>query len=108
MLPTTGPDLSDTRIFGPGLRNVGIQINEVGGVLQQGNLITLSGGMIGHGADGTAAHPDGYNGGWLIGTGGNGVDGGSGGNAGFIGNGGAGSAGAAGQAVAGTVGTRCS
>jgi len=40
--------------------------------------------LIGNGADGTAAHPDGYPGGLLDGNGGNGADGGDGGNAGLL------------------------
>jgi endoglycosylceramidase len=63
--------------------------------------------LIGDGADGTAAHPDGGTGGLLFGDGGDGYDessnpgvaGGAGGNAGgFFGNGGAGGDGGAGAA----------
>ena len=65
--------------------------------------------IIGNGADGTAASPDGKTGGWLFGNGGNGytppagsgLTGGDGGAAGLFGNGGNGGAGAAGL---GTVG----
>src|SRR5882757_2456748 len=61
--------------------------------------------FIGNGADGTAAHPDGFNGGLFAGSGGNGfsptavgASGGNGGSAGlFVGNGGAGGAGADGN-----------
>src|SRR5882757_2774499 len=65
--------------------------------------------FIGNGADGTAAHPDGFNGGLFAGSGGNGYSpttagatGGNGGNGGlFMGNGGAGGAGANGNASVG-------
>ena len=47
--------------------------------------------FVGNGADGTASHPDGYNGGILIGNGGNGyspttpgANGGNGGNGGMV------------------------
>src|SRR5882757_5806231 len=61
--------------------------------------------FVGNGADGTAAHPDGFNGGLFAGSGGNGfnatavgTNGGNGGSAGlFVGNGGAGGAGGAGN-----------
>jgi hypothetical protein len=59
--------------------------------------------LVGDGANGTAAHPNGKPGGILYGNGGNGYSqtaaglaGGSGGNAGLIGNGGAGGSGGAG------------
>src|SRR5882757_9108612 len=63
--------------------------------------------FIGNGADGTALHPDGFNGGLFFGDGGKGYSpttpgayGGNGGNAGmFIGSGGSGGTGAAGDAV---------
>src|SRR5882757_9593645 len=63
--------------------------------------------FVGNGADGTAAHPDGFNGGLFAGSGGNGfsgtavgASGGNGGSAGlFVGNGGAGGAGADGNAT---------
>ncbi len=69
-------------------------------------LNTLVGSyMIGNGAAGTAAQPDGAPGGWLMGDGGaglnstrDGVTGGKGGSAGMFGNGGAGGAGGAGAA----------
>ncbi len=61
--------------------------------------------VIGDGADGTEADPDGGAGGWLFGDGGTGWDstedgvaGGNGGSAGMFGNGGAGGAGGAGAA----------
>ena len=61
--------------------------------------------LIGDGANGTVAHPNGWAGGLLIGNGGNGysqtgnpVAGGAGGAAGLIGNGGLGGAGGAGAA----------
>ncbi len=71
-----------------------------------GVINTLAGSyVIGDGADGTAAHPDGGAGGWLLGDGGagwdstgSGVGGGSGGAAGFLGNGGKGGSGGAGAA----------
>jgi hypothetical protein len=50
--------------------------------------------LIGNGADGTADHRDGFDGGLLMGNGGNGVYGGNGGNALGIGNGGNGGDGA--------------
>jgi len=61
--------------------------------------------IVGNGADGTAASPDGQPGGWIFGNGGNGYTppagsglvGGNGGAAGLFGNGGNGGAGAAGQ-----------
>lgn len=58
---------------------------------------TGMGAMIANGADGTASHPDGFDGGWLFGDGGNGFDGAvgggahdgaDGGDAGMFGNGG--------------------
>ncbi|WP_263990408.1 PE family protein, partial [Mycobacterium conspicuum] len=60
--------------------------------------------MVGNGANGTAAHPDGYDGGILSGNGGNGysqpagsgLPGGNGGNAGMHGNGGKGGNGGSG------------
>jgi hypothetical protein len=60
--------------------------------------------LIGNGANGTATHPDGGEGGLLYGNGGNGFDntatpgavGGAGGDAGLIGNGGSGGSGGAG------------
>src|SRR5262249_6193169 len=62
--------------------------------------------IIGNGADGTAASPDGQPGGWRFGNGGNGysqptgsnLPGGNGGAGGLIGNGGNGGAGGDGQA----------
>src|SRR5882757_7017448 len=68
--------------------------------------------FIGNGADGTAAHPDGFNGGLFAGSGGNGYSpttagatGGNGGNGGlFMGNGGAGGTGGVGDAATGTAG----
>lgn len=53
-------------------------------------------GLIGSGMDGTAANPNGRDGGLLIGNGGNGFNGlgGNGGSAGLLGNGGRGGAGA--------------
>ncbi|PJE02972.1 MAG: PE family protein, partial [Mycobacterium sp.] len=62
----------------------------------------LSRPIIGNGADGTAASPNGQDGGWLYGNGGNGYNGagGTGGSAGLIGNGGAGGTGASGAAGA--------
>lgn len=59
----------------------------------------LSRPIIGNGADGTAASPNGQDGGWLYGNGGNGYNGagGNGGSAGLIGNGGAGGSGANGD-----------
>lgn len=61
--------------------------------------------VIGNGADGTAAHPDGGDGGWLLGDGGDGwagtdagVAGGEGGAAGFFGDGGTGGDGGSGGA----------
>ncbi len=73
-------------------------------------LNTITGSyMIGNGAAGTAANPDGGAGGWLLGDGGNGwssssagVAGGKGGSAGMFGDGGAG--GAAGAGAAGGAG----
>ena len=61
--------------------------------------------MVGNGADGTAAHPNGYDGGILSGNGGNGysepagsgLPGGNGGNAGMRGNGGNGGNGGSGR-----------
>ncbi|MDP7739640.1 MULTISPECIES: PE domain-containing protein [Mycobacterium] len=59
--------------------------------------------LIGSGADGTAANPDGHAGGLLIGNGGNGYNGlgGNGGSAGLLGNGGRGGTGAPGWANGG-------
>src|SRR5882757_274369 len=82
------------------------------------DLMGFAGGIpvlnifIGNGADGTALHPDGFNGGLFFGNGGKGfspttpgANAGNGGNAGmFIGSGGAGGAGGAGG-TGGTGGT---
>ncbi|HEU4363102.1 MAG TPA: endoglycoceramidase, partial [Mycobacterium sp.] len=54
--------------------------------------------LIGNGADGTPADPDGGAGGLWFGDGGSGVDGGTGGDAGMVGNGGAGGDGVEGGA----------
>lgn len=70
-----------------------------------GAINTLAGSyVIGNGADGTAADPDGGAGGWLLGDGGDGwtstaagFDGGDGGAAGLLGDGGMGGAGSAGS-----------
>jgi endoglycosylceramidase len=70
-----------------------------------GFINTLAGSyVIGNGAGGTAAHPAGGAGGWLLGDGGTGWDGteagvagGTGGAAGWLGNGGAGGGGGAGS-----------
>ena len=71
-----------------------------------GLINTLAGSyVIGNGSAGTAEHPDGGAGGWLMGDGGAGWDstvagkaGGAGGTAGLLGNGGPGGAGGAGAA----------
>lgn len=70
-----------------------------------GAINTVAGSyVIGNGADGTAANPDGGAGGWLLGDGGDGwsstaagVGGGNGGTAGFLGDGGRGGDGGAGS-----------
>jgi hypothetical protein len=65
-------------------------------VINEPTMLIIGRPLIGNGADGTAAHPDGYAGGLLDGNGGNGVNGGNGGNAGLLGgNGGDGADGTA-------------
>ncbi|WP_261880970.1 PE family protein, partial [Mycobacterium marinum] len=75
---------------------------DVLGLINAPTQALLGRGLIGNGAAGTASHPDGYDGGFLYGSGGSGynsatsgVGGGAGGAAGLIGNGGAGGAGGA-------------
>ncbi|WP_373201949.1 PE family protein, partial [Mycobacterium marinum] len=75
---------------------------DVLGLINAPTQALLGRGLIGDGAAGTASHPDGYDGGFLYGSGGSGynsatsgVGGGAGGAAGLIGNGGAGGAGGA-------------
>ncbi|WP_255351884.1 cellulase family glycosylhydrolase [Mycobacterium sp. UM_Kg27] len=71
------------------------------GLVNQPTLLLTGRPLIGDGADGTAAQPNGGHGGWLYGDGGDGWDntdsggmGGAGGNAGMVGNGGDGGDGA--------------
>ncbi len=79
-------------------------INSDIGRVVDGIVNTLAGSyVIGDGADGTADHPDGGSGGWLLGDGGDGwtstlagVAGGAGGAAGLFGDGGLGGGGGAG------------
>jgi len=87
------------------------------GVVNAPSLALTGRALIGNGADGTAASPNGGSGGWLYGNGGNGfsqsgspgVAGGAGGPAGLIGNGGLGGAGGAGApgGAGGTGGYLC-
>ncbi|WP_142281460.1 PE family protein, partial [Mycobacterium palustre] len=75
--------------------------DDVLGVINAPFLAATGRPLIGDGANGSAAHPNGYDGGWLVGNGGagfsqpagSGLAGGAGGSAGLWGNGGAGGAG---------------
>lgn len=74
-------------------------INSVPGQQFGGFVNELLGSYaIGDGTAGTAADPDGGNGGWLLGDGGVGYNGGDGGDAAWFGNGGAGGEGGPGMA----------
>lgn len=101
ILAAARPRLS---IYAP-VHNVGqLWITSQVGQATDSFINTVAGSyVIGNGAPGTAAHPDGGAGGWLLGDGGDGFDsvtagtaGGLGGNGGLIGDGGAGGNGGAG------------
>jgi hypothetical protein len=94
--------------------NVALAASLTGGLALADPFLDLAGAIpvvnvfIGNGADGTAAHPNGFNGGLLIGSGGDGYSpttpgahGGNGGNGGGGGSGGAGGTGGDGSSAQG-------
>lgn len=109
-----GFNTSASSLFGPTIQPVGLAaLGPIDPVALANPFIDIAGTIpvlnifIGNGQDGTAAHPDGFDGGLLIGSGGAGLTptaagatGGNGGRAGFfLGDGGAGGTGAAGTAT---------